>query len=422
MSCFHTMQTGKSTHTKDLFRIQKPLNTDVSLTTFLSQPSVSHNIAMSAPAVLPTTLDWRDKTAHDDRKGHLLVGAIATPRDWSDRTLGPVLNQGTCGSCWAVSATSILTDYFRLFTDDSHVVLSPTPLLDPNFNWDTVKYGTAHNMRGISPAPEGCEGLASNVNNPGAAFLFGQQIGLPLLCSKDGQTDCVSYDFTNCCATEEECGRVVKKMYSSTKNPVGIDCDCSYNGRCKPVVRVGNAGRTYKLPSHMKVVGIARTADLTGADYLHRLKTAITKYGPILTASLLPGDFMSVVGEQAREGGIYVPRNRQPISGGHAMAVVGWGRTNAGQEYLIFRNSWGTDWGDKGFFRWDAQNYTNGVTLDGQSFMISFAYITHALEKTNLVQIGSADKRTNNVATISAVAAVAIMTMILVYILLAKRN
>lgn len=34
----------------------------------------------------------------------------------------------------------------------------------------------------------------------------------------------------------------------------------------------------------------------------------------------------------------------------HAVTAVGYGN-KSGKEFLIVRNSWGTDWGEKGYFR-----------------------------------------------------------------------
>lgn len=37
-------------------------------------------------------------------------------------------------------------------------------------------------------------------------------------------------------------------------------------------------------------------------------------------------------------------------AGGHAVKIVGWGNEN-GTNYWICANSWGTAWGEDGFFR-----------------------------------------------------------------------
>lgn len=54
-------------------------------------------------------------------------------------------------------------------------------------------------------------------------------------------------------------------------------------------------------------------------------------------------DFMSY------KGGVYehVTGTKQ---GGHAIKILGWGNDD-GKDYWLCANSWGPNWGEKGFFR-----------------------------------------------------------------------
>lgn len=47
---------------------------------------------------------------------------------------------------------------------------------------------------------------------------------------------------------------------------------------------------------------------------------------------------------------MYVYDKKSGAVGGHAIVILGWGE-EGGKKYWIVRNSWGSDWGDKGYFK-----------------------------------------------------------------------
>jgi cathepsin B len=85
------------------------------------------------------------------------------------------------------------------------------------------------------------------------------------------------------------------------------------------------------------------------------IKESIMKKGPVETGFNVYDDFLNY------KSGIY-KRQSDTLLGGHAVKVIGWGKEN-GQEYWIVANSWGKSWGENGYFRiaFDQCNFEWGM-------------------------------------------------------------
>jgi cathepsin X len=62
-------------------------------------------------------------------------------------------------------------------------------------------------------------------------------------------------------------------------------------------------------------------------------------------------------------GGVYQEIIGYPALN-HEIAVVGWGVAKDGTEYWIGRNSWGSYWGDHGFFYMKMYSNNLGIETD----------------------------------------------------------
>jgi cathepsin B len=212
---------------------------------------------------------------------------------------GPVVqSQGSCGSCWTFSTTGVLTQRTCIANEalDSNFRLAPQALV--TCDDDCFDGGTVCN--------NGCNGGYTTL-----AFENMVTFGTTV-------EHCVAYtsgdgtDPETCGSTTEE-GSVLN-MWSTCE----LDSD----------------------ESDITIKGAA-SYSLAGED---EMMADIYLNGPIQGTFLLESDMYGYA------SGVYECDTDAADLGGHATIIVGWGVENS-VKYWIIQNSWGSDWGDSGFFK-----------------------------------------------------------------------
>jgi len=193
-----------------------------------------------------------------------------------------------CGSCWAHATTSAIADRINILRKNAFPTLSLSPQMIVNCR-----------------AGGTCLG-----GDPVAVYEAGFTTGLvEENCQGYKAQDPVNYD---CSATQ---------VCQSCDGPAG------QNATCTPVTPI-----RYHVKEYGRLSGI------------HQMKAEIFMRGPIGCGMATPNDFC-----YHYNGGIYKSKILFPLID-HEVSVVGWGE-EGGEEYWIARNSWGTFWGESGFFR-----------------------------------------------------------------------
>lgn len=269
---------------------------------------------------LPSVFDWRNVSGVDYTSGNLMQHAP-----------GP----DYCGACYAFATTSHLNDRFNVARKGA---------------WPKSQLSVQALITCGASMPTGCGG-----GDVGAALKFIHEHGMP-------DETCHSYQASNL-----EC------------NALNIcqDCMTGYTPTCWarrhfPVFRIKEFGQI--LPNgNVSDPNPLRRAQVI-ADMGVRMKAEILNRGPIVCQLACPdpaagstdpwhdrGYVDNYTPFFNDEGPNYAPfilheKNYTCVGGDwntcvdHDIVVTGWGEEK-GTPYWLVRNSWGTWWGEGGFFR-----------------------------------------------------------------------
>jgi cathepsin B len=177
----------------------------------------------------------------------------------------------------------------------------------------------------------------------GSCWAFGASEALSdRFCIAGGVNTVLSpQDMVSCDSSDMGCnGGYLNKAWSYlTTTGIVTDACMPYSsgkgvtGKCSTSCTGSGTYKKYQCKSGSVVT--ARSASA--------IQSNIQASGPMETQFNVYSDFMNYA------GGVYQHKSGS-LEGGHAIKILGWG-TEGGLNYWICANSWGTGWGEKGFFR-----------------------------------------------------------------------
>ena len=208
-----------------------------------------------------------------------------------------------CGSCWAHASTSSVCDRMEIARQSARKPGPPVLLsIQVMLNCGDKKAGSC------------CGG------DPLGAYSFMSTEGLPSIT-------CGQYQ-----AQDGKCTGAGKCMSCKPNKEFMDKCDASVPPNSGQCCSITNA-RVYKVNGYGAITN----------KNINSIKREIYTHGPVATS-------ISAEPLETYTGGIFNPAVAPPIQVDHVVSIVGWG-TEGKLAYWIVRNSWGTYWGEDGFFR-----------------------------------------------------------------------
>ena len=263
--------------------------------------------------------------------------------------LTPIADQGGCGSCWAFASTSSLADRFNIQSVGlMHVELSQTKLI--LCDWGGLELSIDHpeEPRYLRKASkESAENLGHNAcygNTLMDACRYLYQIGTPT-------EECIPYDkILNLDAGSfEKVSAFKPNSPAASQLPLCPTIAGPLGDMCSGAIldprtgqEIGEPERFYRCIHFYSLYG--KKSEVGGGEI--QIRREIWKWGPVASGMKVYPDFYTFDAKKE----IYKWNGKGPQVGGHAVEIMGWGEEK-GTKYWLIKNTWGTKWGDKGYFK-----------------------------------------------------------------------
>jgi cathepsin B len=243
---------------------------------------------------------------------------------WGD-SLSPVINQGKCGSCWSIASVNVLADRFNIQSlGKLNIQLSPSKMILCN----SINF--KHNLDESKLLQDNIEDLENKAcygNTLLNAFEYLYVIGT---CTEQ----CIPYKLSNISKAYE---LPLCETVSGFKHD--MCSDFKYNVFTHKI-----SGTPQRLYRALRFYGIPGTTKDNGSE--HNIRYNLYVWGPVATGMKLYSDFYKFDSKNT----IYEWDKKSEFISGHAVSIIGWGEDN-GKKYWLIRNSWGVNWGIKGYFK-----------------------------------------------------------------------